>query len=145
MFAEADWARLVWRHLSSLPTRSLAGSEKRSRVGSRAWRAADLLQSGPVNLAAHAISTKPQRPALFSRCTCEPRLRMSGNMEKLWVETSSGATCCLAVSHLWPPLRPLGEIAAKIITFYGEHPFFSETFTTHIIIINWFSLCQSCL
>ena len=145
MFAEAGWAWLGWRHLSSLPTRSLAGSEKRSRVGSRAWRAADLLQPGPVNLADSAIVTEHEIQPPFSRCSCEPGLRMSGNMEKLWVETSSGATCCLAVSHPWPAPSPPWRNCCKIITFYGEHPFFSETFTTHIIIINWFSLCQSCL
>ena len=62
---------------------------------------------------------------------------MSGNMEKIvsrdkqWRHLLPGRQSSLA----WPP-PPLGEIAAKIITFYGEHPFFSETFATHIIIIN---------
>ena len=60
--------------------------------------------------------------------------------DKQWRHLLPGRQSSLAY-----PLPPPGEIAAKIITFYGEHPFFSETFTTHIIIINWFSLCQSCL
>lgn len=51
-------------------------------------------------------------------------------------ETSGGAT---APSPSMPALGPAAARwnCCKIITFYGEHPFFAEIFSAHVITINW--------
>lgn len=132
---EADWAWL-WAGATSRLCPHEASQVLRSKAesGRESWRAADLLQPGPVSLAVSVIVTESDRQALLSRLTCDP------GSECLEIRKNCEERQAVAPPAGWPSvipgLPPLGEIAAKIITFYGEHPFFSETFATHIIIIN---------
>ena len=111
---EADWA---WRHLSSLPTRSLAGSEKRSRVGSRVLGSCRLATAGASESGRQSDSNGVWQSSAFLPPHLWARLR-----ECLEIWKNCEERQAVAPPAAWPSvipglLPPLEKLLQKLLHF----------------------------